>query len=173
MNQYEAMFVFDPTFGGSFENCEAEIRRFMERAGAEILFCNKWEERRLAYKIKGRKRGVYVLVYFRSQPDRIAGVQRDVQLSENALRVLVMRADGVTPEMMERQVAVGSRDAENGAAAEQRKDVPPKPAPVEPPGKPDLAEHVAPEPTVTETAVAEMPDSGEPASDDEPAGTVD
>ena len=101
MNQYEAMFVFDPTFGGSFENCEAEIRRFMERAGAEILFCNKWEERRLAYKIMGRKRGVFVLVYFRSQPDRIAGVQRDVQLSENALRVLVMRADGVTPEMIQ------------------------------------------------------------------------
>ena len=27
MNQYEAMFLFDPTFGSSFEDCEAEVRR--------------------------------------------------------------------------------------------------------------------------------------------------
>ena len=58
MNQYEAMFLFDPTFGSSFENCEREIQRLLERADAEIVFCRTWDERRLAYKIKGRKRCV-------------------------------------------------------------------------------------------------------------------
>ena len=29
MNQYEAMFLFDPTFGNTFENCEKEIRRLI------------------------------------------------------------------------------------------------------------------------------------------------
>ncbi|UCF35100.1 MAG: 30S ribosomal protein S6 [Phycisphaerales bacterium] len=101
MNQYEAMFLFDPTFGASFEACETEIKRLMERANAELLFCRKWEERRLAYKIKGRKRGVYVLVYFKAPPDKIVPLERDVQISENILRVLVLRADYVTPEMME------------------------------------------------------------------------
>jgi small subunit ribosomal protein S6 len=101
LNQYEAMFLFDPTFGASFEACETEIKRLMERANAELLFCRKWEERRLAYKIKGRKRGVYVLVYFKAPPDKIVPLERDVQISENILRVLVLRADYVTPEMME------------------------------------------------------------------------
>ena len=101
MNQYEAMFLFDPTFGASFEACESEIKRLMERANAELLFCRRWEERRLAYKIKGRKRGVYVLVYFKAPPDKIVPLERDVQISENILRVLVLRADYVTPEMME------------------------------------------------------------------------
>ncbi len=54
LNLYEAMFLFDPTFAGSFENCEAEIKRIMDRAEGQIVFLRKWEERRLAYKLKGR-----------------------------------------------------------------------------------------------------------------------
>ena len=102
MNQYEAMFLFDPTFGASWENCEGEIRRIMERAGGEIVFCKMWDDRRLAYRIKGRKRGVYVLVYFKAPPEKIAGFERDAQLSEHILRIMLLRADGLTPEAMEK-----------------------------------------------------------------------
>ena len=98
MNQYEAMFLFDPTFGNSFEKCEAEIRRLMERASAEIILCRKWDERRLTYRIKGRKRGVYVLVYFQAPADKVASLERDAKLSENILRLLVIRADGLGRE---------------------------------------------------------------------------
>ena len=99
------MFLFDPTFGESVENCEGEIRRLLERAQGELLFSKKWDERRLAYKLKGRKRGVYWLTYFKAPTDRIAGLERDCQISETVLRILVLRADGVTPDMMERAVA--------------------------------------------------------------------
>lgn len=105
MNQYEAMFLFDPTFAGSFENCEAEIKRIIDRAEGEIVFLRKWEERRLAYKLKGRKRGVYVLTYFKAPPSKISGLERDAMLSENILRILVVRADGMTPELMEKAAA--------------------------------------------------------------------
>ena len=101
MNQYEAMFVIDPTFGANFETCEQEVKRLMERAGAELLFCKKWDERRFAYKVKGRKRGVYVLTFFNCAPDKIVGLERDVHISEDVLRVLVLRADYMTPDMME------------------------------------------------------------------------
>lgn len=101
MNQYEAMFIIDPTFGANFETCEQEVKRLMERAGAELLFCKKWDERRLAYKVKGRKRGVYVLTFFNCAPDKIVGLERDVHISEDVLRVLVLRADHMTPDMME------------------------------------------------------------------------
>lgn len=105
MNLYEAMFLFDPTFAGSFENYENEIRRIMDRAEGQIVFLKKWEERRLAYKLKGRKRGVYVLVYFNAPSGKITGLERDAHLSENILRVLVLRADGMTLEMMEKAAA--------------------------------------------------------------------
>ncbi len=102
MNQYEAMFLFDPTFGNAFEKCEAEIRRLMERAQAEMLFCRKWSETRLAFRIEGRKRGIYVLVYFKAAPDKIVTLERDAKLSEQILRLLVLRADHMTREAMER-----------------------------------------------------------------------
>lgn len=101
MNQYEAMFLFDPTFGNSFEKCEAEIRRLMERAQGEIIHCRKWDERRLAYRVNGRKRGVYVLVYFKAPPQSIVGMERDAKLDENILRLLVLRADHMSTEDME------------------------------------------------------------------------
>lgn len=113
MNQYEAMFLFDPTFGASFENCEAEIRRLMTRAEAEILLCQRWDERRLAYKIKGRKRGVYVLVYFKAPADKITPLERDAQLSEQILRLLVLRADDLTLEMMQQAAAARAESSES------------------------------------------------------------
>lgn len=113
MKQYEAMFLFDPTFGTSYENCEAEIRRLIvDRAGGEIIFCRKWDERRLAYKLKGRKRGVYVLVYFKAPQERVGPLERDAELNENILRVLVLTAEGMTPELMEK--AASSRGEEPG-----------------------------------------------------------
>ena len=115
MNQYEAMFLFDPTFGATLENCETAIRRLVERAEAELLFCRKWDERRLAYRIQGRKRGVYVLTYFKARPQAIAGLERDAQLAEDILRVLVLRADGITPEAMEQAATLGSAAGEEGS----------------------------------------------------------
>ena len=114
MNLYEAMFLFDPTFAASFENCEGEIKRIMDRAEGEIVFLRKWEERRLAYKLKGRKRGLYVLVYFKAPAGKITGFERDAMLSENVLRLLVLRADGMTPELMEKAAAPRVVEPEGG-----------------------------------------------------------
>ncbi|MCH7807776.1 MAG: 30S ribosomal protein S6 [Planctomycetes bacterium] len=184
MNQYEAMFLFDPTFGTSFENCETEVRRILGRADAELVFCKKWDERRLAYRIEGRKRGVYVLVYFKADPGRIPEIERDVQISECLLRVLVLKAEGVTTEMMER--AVGARGDEIISVAAEKsggvsaKGGPDSSAAQKPQAGADVATGTATatatapaatETTTTETAVEkkpeDQPDSKPPASGDE------
>jgi len=121
LNQYEAMFLFDPTFGASFEQCEGEVRRLMERAEAELLFCKKWDERRLAYRVGGHKRGVYVLTYFKANPDKIGGIERDTKLSEDILRVLILRADGVTTERME-QWGTAHGDSRDGDPSDPGRD---------------------------------------------------
>ncbi len=132
MNQYEAMFLFDPTFGNTFEKCEKEIRRLMERAQGEVLICRKWDERRLAFKIKGRKRGIYALVYFKAASEKIASLERDAQLSEPILRLLVLRADTLPREEVERM-----RSDRDEAEAKTRDDAA---EPVEPSAEPVLKE---------------------------------
>ena len=167
MNQYEAMFLFDPTFGSSFEKCEAEIRRLMERAEAELLFCRKWDERRLAFRVKGRKRGVYALTYFNSLPDKIVGLERDVKLSEDVLRVLVLRADDVAPEIMDRQCAPMSVPADKPAAKKEtteRKDD--KPAAEEASASDSaMAEETSEAPSVPETVVVKETSEAPPPAD--------
>jgi len=100
LNNYEIMFLFDPTAGANWETVENEISRLMERADAEIIVTKRLEERRLAYEIKGRKRGLYVLTYFKAIGDRIGGIERDARLSEIILRVLILRAEGISEEKM-------------------------------------------------------------------------
>jgi small subunit ribosomal protein S6 len=123
--QYEAMFLFDPGFATDFANAEKEIRRIMDRAEAEIVLCRRWDERKLAYEVEGRKRGVYVLTYFLAEPSRIRGIERDVQLSESVLRALVLQAEGLTREHMEQFMPSerrmeGHPDADDGERPARR-----------------------------------------------------
>ena len=101
MNTYEALMLFDPAFASDQDNIRKEVDRLLERAGAQLIAMHRWDERKLAYEIKKRKRGVYVLIYMRAPAQSIAPLERDVGLSEGVLRALVLRADHVTEEKMQ------------------------------------------------------------------------
>jgi len=97
---YEGMFLVSPGVGEG-DGALQPVRRVLDRAQAEVLVCKKWDERRLAYEIDKHRRGIYVLAYFRADGERIPDIERDVQLSEEILRVLVLRAEDVGKEEME------------------------------------------------------------------------
>jgi small subunit ribosomal protein S6 len=120
------MFVFDPGFAGELKNAEDEIGRLMDRAEGELVFCRKWDERKLAYEIDGRKRGVYLLTYFLADPTRIKPLERDAQLSEHILRLLVLRAEGIDRERMD-HFAPPEEKAERAPAADDADAKPDKP----------------------------------------------
>ncbi len=91
---YEALFLLNANYAtGSWDAAKSEVEHILHRANAEILHLRKWDERRLAYEISGNKRGVYVLAFFKCEGPKVAGIERDVQLSENIIRVLVLKAD--------------------------------------------------------------------------------
>jgi len=103
---YEGMFLVDTGLGSNWDRLEETIGRLMTRAEAELLYCKKWDERRLAYQIAGRKRGMYVLTFFKASADRIAGLKRDVGLTEGLIRLLVLRRDKLSEEKV-RELAEG------------------------------------------------------------------
>jgi len=98
MRTYEGMFLVDPT--EDFEQACQPVREVLQRADAEIITIKPWDERRLAYKIKGRKRGLYILTYFRAKPEKIGPLQYEIQLNERLLRALILSAEHVTEEQM-------------------------------------------------------------------------
>ncbi len=113
------MFLFDPVVMSDWEAIQGEINRMFDRAGARVIACAKWDERRLAYEIRGRKRGIYVLTYFEADSSRIADIERDVQLSEAALRCLIVRVDHMTEDEMKEAAA---KPASHAAPDDDRSD---------------------------------------------------
>jgi small subunit ribosomal protein S6 len=98
LKRYEGMFLFDSSAARDWAAIEQEVHRLCNRIGAELLVCIKFDERKLAFEIKRRKRGTYVLTYFEAPEERITDLERDAQLSELILRVLVVRAEHVPEE---------------------------------------------------------------------------
>jgi len=99
---YEAMFLMDPSMSNDWPAAEAELKRILDRAEARVLGIKNWDERKLAYPMGQYKRGLYALAFFEAAPEKIAGIERDVQLSERLLRVLVLRRDRMTREHVQK-----------------------------------------------------------------------
>lgn len=52
---YEGLFLVDSAWAASeWETVLGTIRKFLERAGADIESIKKWDDRRLAYEVEGK-----------------------------------------------------------------------------------------------------------------------
>ncbi|MFO0831001.1 MAG: 30S ribosomal protein S6 [Phycisphaerales bacterium] len=135
--QYEAMFLIGQSQTGDLAAIIQHIDEIMQRGHATVISMKKWDERRLAYEIKGQKRGLYVLVYFRAPGDQLSHIERDCNLSEKILRAIVLRADHLTDDEMKAQDGRAELMAEAKLRAE-RPQVAPAPvaaAPAETPAE--------------------------------------
>ena len=96
MRLYEGMFIISDTVAGSdWEAAVKHVEDLLKNRGAEILKSEKWEDRKFAYKLKGHKRGAYLLIYFNAPTDSITPIKRDFELSENVLRTLIVKVDKI------------------------------------------------------------------------------
>src|SRR5438045_345497 len=99
-NQYEAMFLLGPTATAEPEKAVETCKGIIERHGGSILVIKKWDERKLAYEISGQKRGTFIISFFTAPGAAVTGIERDVSLSEEILRVLVLKADHLNIDEM-------------------------------------------------------------------------
>lgn len=91
---YEALFLMNQAaLATDSAGSIAHVQEMLDRAEAETLTLQKWDERKLAYPIEGQKRGTFLIAYFRARPTQIANIERDCNLSESVLRVMFIRAD--------------------------------------------------------------------------------
>jgi len=93
-NVYEGMFLLDPNRASTaWESCKKDLEDMLTARQAEILYSGKWDERRLAYDIKGHRKGVYALAYFRAPGDSIPEIERECQLSQVVLRSMILKVE--------------------------------------------------------------------------------
>lgn len=93
-NVYEGMFILDSNrFGRDPDGVSGQIPAMIEKIGGEMLISRLWEERRLAYPIKGQRKGTYWLTYFRLDSTQLAGLRRQCDINENIVRFLFLKID--------------------------------------------------------------------------------
>ncbi len=119
LKKYEGMFLFDPAVTADWDAMQAELGRLMKRAEARVIVMQRWDERRLAYEIRGRKRAIYALTYFESDPSKIGPMERDAQISEAVLRCLVLSAEHLTEDEMKE---IAARPPDHSAIDAERYD---------------------------------------------------
>lgn len=89
---YEGLFILDANrFARDREGLAREVEGYVEAAGGEMLVSRLWEERRLAYPIKGQRKGAYWLMYFRLPTVRLTELTRACEINDAVLRQLFVR----------------------------------------------------------------------------------
>jgi small subunit ribosomal protein S6 len=100
-NVYEGMFILDSNrFGRDPDTVSKQIPVMIEKLGGEMLVSRLWEERKLAYPIKGQRKGTYWLTYFRLDAGRVADLRRQCQITDDVLRVLFVKVEPRIVDML-------------------------------------------------------------------------
>jgi len=100
-NVYECMFLLDTNkVAGDVPAAAKQLHDLLERNQAEMLASRQWDDRKLAYPVKGHKKGLYYLTFFRTEGKNLAKIEHDVGLSEIVLRSLILYVDPKHVEAM-------------------------------------------------------------------------
>jgi small subunit ribosomal protein S6 len=95
------MFLLDTTkVAGDVPAAQKQLHAILERNQAEVLASRPWDERKLAYPVKGHKKGLYYLTYFRTEGGNVASIERDCALNEMILRTLILNIDPKLVDVM-------------------------------------------------------------------------
>lgn len=99
-SRYEVVYIFDSALE------EAQVNEHLERFHAllktpekpePIRQVNHWGKRALAYPIKRRDVGYYVVVQFDAEAKQLGEFERLIKLDESVVRHLVVIDEGATP----------------------------------------------------------------------------
>jgi small subunit ribosomal protein S6 len=95
MAVYEGMFILEPgRYSRDPGGVAQQVSDLITQHGGEVLAARLWDERKLAYPIKGHKKGVYWLTYFKMPGgDGLTNLERQCEISDEILRKLVLRVD--------------------------------------------------------------------------------
>ena len=90
---YEVTLVVRPDMDeAGFTAVVDRAKGWITNAGGSIAQTNVWGRRRLAYPINKLTEGQYVLLLAQIPAQTLAGLERDLRLSEEILRFLIVRA---------------------------------------------------------------------------------
>lgn len=111
MNLYEGMFLLDnQVVREDWKTAKEIVTATLEKHGATVHTARRWDERKLAYPIKRKKRATFLLAYYEVEGGAMPALRRDLDLNERVLRYLNLAVDGVPEGEAELAAAENAAD---------------------------------------------------------------
>ena len=108
---YEIMFLIDNnTVRAGWKEAKASMTGLIEKHGGKTLAARRWDERRLAYPIRHRRRGTYLLTYAELPGPAVANLRRELDLTESVLRYLILSVERIPAQELELTKAESAAD---------------------------------------------------------------
>jgi small subunit ribosomal protein S6 len=113
------MFILDSNrYARDAGGVANQVAGLITKCGGEMLVSRLWEERRLAYPIKGQRKGTYWLTYFKLDSQQVTLLTRESQLNDNILRSLFVKIDARIADVLVSHAIAGPQTAKPAAAPE-------------------------------------------------------
>ncbi|MFM7107976.1 MAG: 30S ribosomal protein S6 [Planctomycetaceae bacterium] len=108
MPVYEGMFILDAgKYGRDPGGLAQQINDLIAQFGGTVLAARLWDERKLAYPIKGHRKGAYWLTYFRMPGGNLTALERQCEITEDIIRKLVLKVDDRIADALVQHVLSG------------------------------------------------------------------
>jgi len=129
---YEAIYIVDT--GLPDDQMNAIVDKYtgvVTRGGGTVDDIDRWEPRRLAYEVKGKREGVHICMNFRSEPAAKDELDRIFRISDDVLRHMVIKADEKADRFPSKARAAENERREREMAARMAAAPPPPATPAE------------------------------------------
>jgi ribosomal protein S6 len=118
-NLYETLLIVTPEANDEGVNAViGDLRAALEANDGKVLQSGVWQRRQLAYQVKGKREGIYVLVYAEGGTNLPAVVKHRLRLDEAVLRHLVVRVED--PQETDVRAQIAAADDPTGNVQAQR-----------------------------------------------------
>ena len=92
MNNYEGMFIIKHDLDKDLKKKALDaITAAITKEGGAVKDFAEWGKNRLAYKIKRRNEGLYILAHFGLAPEKLDKIQKAYNLNEDILKTLIVK----------------------------------------------------------------------------------
>jgi small subunit ribosomal protein S6 len=94
MKKYETIFVLDPDL--EEEQALSAIEKakgIITQANGEILKVEDWGKRKLAYDVKKKSKGHYILIHFLGTPALLSELERNFRVMDAVIKFQSVRLD--------------------------------------------------------------------------------
>ena len=117
LRSYQSVLILKPDVEDTREDeALGKIEEFIKGNGGAILKTEKWGKKRLAYRVKKNRFGIYLNLYHTLEPSGVIDLEKKYKLFDLIIKFMVV---SLTDDELER--ALGNNDEAEGEGDETEK----------------------------------------------------